>query len=88
VYYSICGVPVLAKYVPGDTFSFDNPVKKNEASYLLSYTPLASQAEADQNLESLTGKKIPFAFTILMTSVICAAAWFGIAFLIISLLKH
>jgi len=78
----------LAKYVPSDTFSFDDTVKKNEASYLLSYTPLPSQSEADQGLAGLTDKKIPFAITFACTFVICSAVWFGVGFAIIKFLSH
>ena len=78
----------MAKYVPSDTFGFDDTVKKNEASYLLSYTPLPSQAEADQGIEDPADKKIPFAITLAATFIICSAVWFGIAFAIIKLLNR
>jgi hypothetical protein len=88
VYYSVSGVPVLAKYVPSDTFGFDDTVKKNEASYLLSYMPLPSQTEADQGIEDPADKKIPFAITLAATFIICSAVWFGIAYAIIKLLNR
>jgi hypothetical protein len=88
VYYSISGVPVLAKYVPNDTFVFDDTVKKNEASYLVSYTPLPSQSEADTGLTDSTEKKIPFAITLASMFVVCSLAWAGIAFIIFKLLGH
>ena len=78
----------MAKSVPSDTFGFDDTVKKNEASYLLSYTPLPSQAEANQGIEDPADKKIPFAITLTTTFIICSAVWFGIAFAIIKLLNR
>ena len=78
----------MAKSVPSDTFGFDDTVKKNEASYLLSYTPLPSQTEADQGTEDTTDKKIPFAVTLAATFIICSATWFGIAYAIIKLLSR
>ncbi len=77
----------MAKYVPSDTFGFDDTVKKSDASYLLSYTPLPSQSEADAGLGS-SEKKIPFAITLTGTFIICTAAWIGMAFVIMKLLGH
>ena len=78
----------MAKYVPSDTFAFDDTVKKNEAAYLMSYTPLPPHAEADHESANLTEKKIPFAVTLAATFIICGATWFGIAFVLIKVLNH
>ena len=78
----------MAKYVPNDTFVFDVTVKKNEASYLVSYTPLPSQSEADTGLADSTEKKIPFAITLAGMFIVCSAAWAGIAFIVFNLWGH
>jgi hypothetical protein len=78
----------LAKYVPNDTFGFDDTVKKNEASYQLSYTPLPSQSEADTGLADSTEKKIPFIITLAGMFIVCGAVWAGVAFVIMKLLGH
>ena len=78
----------MAKYIPNDTFGFDDTVNKNEASYLLSYTPLPSQSEADTGSAGHPEKKIPFAITLAGTFIICTAVWVGIAFAIMKLLSH
>lgn len=78
----------MAKYVPNDTFGFDDTVKKSEASYLVSYTPLPSQSEADTGPVESPEKKIPFAITLAGTFIVCTAVWAGVAFVIIKLLGH
>lgn len=78
----------MAKYVPNDTFGFDDTVKKSEASYLLSYTPLPSQSEADVGPASFIEKKIPFAVTLTCMFIVCGLAWGGIGFVIMKLLGH
>lgn len=78
----------MAKYVPNEAFGFDDTAKKNEASYLLSYTPLPSQSKADTGPADSTEKKIPFAITLAGMFIVCSTAWAGIALIILKLSGH
>lgn len=84
MYFLYLGVPLLAKIVLRDAFSFDEVVNISEAPYIVDYTGLPSLAETDAPRKSRSSeRKIWLALTLAVMSVICGGFWTGTALLVL-----